>query len=308
MVRIRGRPDSTLQRDHHRQVPLPHSQRHGLIFLPQMSFGKDFGHGQASKPGLQFALEGQCRITTKVISSEYHHRDHRGLVSPPPDEIQYGSDSLLSSPQASTPPCIPVSQGTPPKLLCGRFLYGGHQSPGMRSIDQFRIIFLLSLQSPRRAVPLPRPYDFTPQQTSGVVFNKIKTVILAERYDHATFLLPFPQLDPNFKSHFDNVTNILQEYWNAVPGDCPELKARVVEDTETSRLLDLTKSAFAEASSELQELKGEVQQLLQPPPQHSRSKRIAAITIAGATAAGVGLLTLGAHITGTCIAGVLGAV
>ena len=83
-------------------------------------------------------------------------------------------------------------------------------------------------------------------------------------------------------------------------------KARVVEDTETSRLLDLTKSAFAEASNELQELKDEVRQLLQPPPQHSRTKRIAAITIAGATAAGVGLLTLGAHITGTCIAGVLG--
>ena len=67
-MRIRGRSDPALQRNHNRQVPLPHSQRHGLLLLPHMSFGKDFSYEQAVKPGqLQFPLEGECRITTKVI-------------------------------------------------------------------------------------------------------------------------------------------------------------------------------------------------------------------------------------------------
>ena len=139
------------------------------------------------------------------------------------------------------------------------------------------------------------PYTRTP--TSGRDCQ-----CLAEKYDYATFLLPFPKLDlirrPLPKRHRDT-----PEYWNAVPGDCPELKD---DDEETHRLLDITGDAFALARQDLNNLQKELDELLQPPPQSKRKKRLAILTVAAAAAAGAGLLTLGAHLTDTCIAGVLG--
>ena len=91
-----------------------------------------------------------------------------------------------------------------------------------------------------------------------------------------------------------------------MPGDCPELKDRVVDDEETHRLLGITGDAFALARQDLNNLQKELDELLQPPPQSKRKKRLAVLTVAAAAAAGAGLLTLGAHLTDTCIAGVLG--
>ena len=177
----------------------------------------------------------------------------------------------------------------------------------MLYISEFRILFEYSASTKSSwNTSTSGTVHQKPTDGTGVVFNKVKTVILAERYDYAIFLLPFPKLDPSFEDHFQNVTDTLQEYWNAVPGDCPELKDRVVDDEETHRLLGITGDAFALARQDLNKLQKELDELLQPPPQSERKKRLAVLTVAAAAAAGAGLLTLGAHLTDTCIAGVLG--
>ena len=88
-------------------------------------------------------------------------------------------------------------------------------------------------------------------ETSGVIFNYIKTVILAERFEAATFLMPLPRLDDQLDLTLDNATKIIEAYWNAIPGDCPELQSRTVPDHQVAALVSAAKDAHEQALQEL---------------------------------------------------------
>ena len=171
-----------------------------------------------------------------------------------------------------------------------------------------RLLFLIFLTTTTVQTTAPEnPYQITPQESNGIVFNRVKTVILAERYTHVSFLLPFPKLNIEVEAGLGNLTAIISEYWNAVPGDCLELRDKVVPDTQTRRLLEETQRAFSDAKRELQEIQDELDSILKPPQDsRRRPRRLAGVALLAAAAAGAGLLTLGAHLTKTCIAGVLG--
>ena len=148
------------------------------------------------------------------------------------------------------------------------------------------------------------PYQVTPQDSSGIVFNRIRTVILAEKYDYVKFLLPFPQLKLEFDPGLFNISATISRHWNTIPGDCPELHDRVVPEDETGQLLTATNEIFQHTQEELHAMKTELDQILTPPTTHRRQKRM--VMTMAAAAAGAGLLTLGAYASGGCIAGVLG--
>ena len=169
---------------------------------------------------------------------------------------------------------------------------------------QFFCMFLLL--SPPGSSPTPQPITSgeTTTDHQGIVFNKVKTVILADKYEHVKFLLPYPTMPAVFQIDIQNITTTLAEYWNASPGDCEDLQDRVVPDTHTEQLLQLTAKAHTEAQAELENLKTNLQAMLLPPTSHSRPKRFAGIL--AAAAAGAGLLAIGTHLTGGCIGGILG--
>ena len=152
-------------------------------------------------------------------------------------------------------------------------------------------------------------YTDTSEPTSdstGILFNKVKTVILAEKFEPAKFLLPFPRFDQQLTLNLENAPNIIAEYWNAYPGNCPELQSRTVPDHQASQMVSAAHEAHAQALTDLQHMKEEIASLLLPPDRVSRAKRfvIAAALAAGAITAGI--MTIGAQIATGCVAGVLG--
>ena len=147
--------------------------------------------------------------------------------------------------------------------------------------------------------------DDTPD-SSGVLFNYVKTVILAERFESATFLLPLPRLESRLDIQLDNATQIIGDYWNAIPGDCPELQSRTVPDHQVAALVSAAKDAHEKALQELQDLKTDIHTLLLPPSPGHREKRFVVATAVAASAATVGLIALGTQLIHGCLAGVLG--
>ena len=140
--------------------------------------------------------------------------------------------------------------------------------------------------------------------STGIIFNKIKTVILADTHEFASFLLPFPSFNQTFGTDILNATKIIAEYWNVIPGDCPELRQRVVPDTQAQDLLKVAMDTQSKAQSELQHMKEDLAKILQPPDHQERHRRFAGVLTAAA--AGAGLLALGTVLHDGCIAGVLG--
>ena len=106
-----------------------------------------------------------------------------------------------------------------------------------------------------------------------------------------------------FAEEIANISATLQRHWTSIPGDCPELHARAIPDTETAQLLSTTERTFQETQDAIRQLNEELQNHLQSPVSHTRSKRYAHLP---AAAAGAGLLTIGAQLTSGCVAGVLG--
>ena len=149
----------------------------------------------------------------------------------------------------------------------------------------------------------PNPYRFTPYHGSGIIFNRARTIILAERYDSISFLLPTPRLHLSIDATTENLTETFRRHWAQIPGDCPELRARAVPDTQLDDLIGIVRAAFEETQAEIKDIHHELNELLRPPDDHQRTKRYAPLL---AAAAGAGLLSLGAQLTSGCIAGVLG--
>ena len=90
---------------------------------------------------------------------------------------------------------------------------------------------------------------------TGIVFNRVKTVILAEQYEYASFLLPYPAFQSNVSDELRHAADIVTDYWNAIPGDCPAFQDRAVKDTQAPELLNFTQKVHDQAQHELQSLK-----------------------------------------------------
>ena len=166
------------------------------------------------------------------------------------------------------------------------------------------ILFVVSITTRYRAGPVPPAPQPTSEDTgAGIIFNKVKTIILADQYEHVTFLLPFPSLVTKLSSNLSEATNILHEYWNAIPGDCPELHDRVVEDTQAAELVMAATDAYQRAETDLELLATELTQLLTPPQEQTRRPRFAMVA---AAAIGAGVMYLGSQLGDGCIAGILG--
>ena len=168
------------------------------------------------------------------------------------------------------------------------------------------LIFAFSLAMialPTMLLPLPQQREVE-EQGPGIIFNRVKTIILADRYEHVSFLLPFPELETAVSGNLTEATKILKEYWNAIPGDCPELHERVVPDTQSDELVTTASTAYHAAEEDIRSLHEELAQLLLPPALHKRSRRFVSILAAGAI--GAGIVALGTQLADGCIAGVLG--
>ena len=84
-----------------------------------------------------------------------------------------------------------------------------------------------------------------------------------------------------------NVSQILQKHWNDIPGDCAELRHRVVHDNETEQLYELALDAHRAATKDLSALQLELTELLEPPPVHTRHRRFVGYIAAAAIGAGL---------------------
>ena len=114
---------------------------------------------------------------------------------------------------------------------------------------------------------------------------------------------PTPALNIRMPGELANVTQLLQKHWNDIPGDCAELRHRVVHDNETEQLYELALDAHRAATKDLSALQLELTELLEPPQVHNRQRRF--VGYIAAAAIGAGLLNLGTQLTSGCIAGVL---
>ena len=167
-------------------------------------------------------------------------------------------------------------------------------------------IYLLLTESLNSLPTTPPTEDVNTADHHGIMFNKVKTVILADKYEPVQFLLPFPTIPEAFDNDITNITKVIREYWNAIPADCEELQDRVIPDTHTEDLVTLIQQAHEEAQGELHHLKATLQSMLVPPDRHSRPKRAIVVGALAAAAAGAGVLALGTYLSGGCIGGILG--
>ena len=139
---------------------------------------------------------------------------------------------------------------------------------------------------------------------TGIVFNRVKAVILAEQYEYASFLLPYPAFQSNVSDELRHAADIVTEYRNAIPGDCPAFQDRAVKDTQAPELLNFTQNIHDQAQHELQSLKDDLQALLQQPPQPARQKKFVGMILAATV--GASIMALGTQLMTGCVAGVLG--
>ena len=148
------------------------------------------------------------------------------------------------------------------------------------------------------------------EEERGVVFNRLKTVLLAERYAPVQFVVPFPVYAQNVSLRLEEAATALERLWNMPTFDCDLLQISTINDNLTSQLI---RDAFTEndlALAEIAELRAEVGLLLPAratdTEPRDRSKRFVPV-IAGLAAAGVLGLGLGAALGSGCfLHGVLG--
>ena len=175
-------------------------------------------------------------------------------------------------------------------------------------VATWKFLCLLTLVASPKSAPETdsRPPD---AHHTGIIFNHVKTIILADRYEMVQFLLPFPQLNENLDANLSLATATLAEYWNAIPADCPDLQDRIIQDHQADQHIQTAHAAYASAQLDLAHLHDELTALLhgplQPAPDYnSRDKRFLGIVAAGL--AGAGILSLGQQVLTGCIAGILG--
>ena len=167
------------------------------------------------------------------------------------------------------------------------------------------VLIALSIATKHQADPvIPAVQQADAETGAGIVFNRVKTIILADQYEKVTFLLPYPRLRTQLSSNLTEATDILREYWDAFPGDCPELHDRVIKDTQAAELIQAATDAYRRAETDLESLAEELAKLLTAPPEHVRRPRF--VTVLAAAAAAAGVMYLGSQLADGCIAGILG--
>ena len=98
----------------------------------------------------------------------------------------------------------------------------------------------------------------TSEEERGVVFNRLKTVLLAERYAPVQFVVPFPVYVQNVSQRLEVAAAALQDLWNLPTYDCDLLQFETLRDNST---LQLIREAFTEndlAIDEIAQLRSEV--------------------------------------------------
>ena len=175
-------------------------------------------------------------------------------------------------------------------------------------VATWKFLCLFALITSPHSTPVVQSSPAT-QQNSGIIFNHVKTIILADRYEFVEFLLPFPQLNAALNENLTLATSTLAEYWNAIPAECPELHGHIIPDTQADLHIRTAHDAYENAQNDLAALRAELASLLDgpPPPAPSyaaRDKRFVGLIAAGL--AGAGLLTLGQQVLTGCVAGILG--
>ena len=148
------------------------------------------------------------------------------------------------------------------------------------------------------------------EEERGVVFNRLKTVLLAERYAPVQFLVPFPAYARNISQRLEAAAAALERLWNMPTYDCALLQIDTVQDNHTSVLIQEAYRENQLALEEIANLRSEAGLLLPSRATSSddpgRVRRIVPL-IAGAVAVGVLGLGLGAAMGSGCfLHGVLG--
>ena len=148
------------------------------------------------------------------------------------------------------------------------------------------------------------------EEERGVVFNRLKTILLAERYAPVQFVVPFPAYTQNITKRLEEAAVALENLWNLPTYDCDMLHIETFQDNHTSRII---REAFNEndlALQEISDLRTEAGLLL-PSRETSlaapgRERRLAPMVL-GAAAVGMLGLGLGAALGSGCfLHGVLG--
>ena len=149
-----------------------------------------------------------------------------------------------------------------------------------------------------------------PEEERGVVFNRLKTILLAERYAPVQFIVPFPAYESNITLRLNHAAEALEGLWNLPTYDCDLLQLETLQDNHTSVLINEAFSENALAIAEVDALHLEAGLLLPSRATDSsdqpRHKRFVAVA-AGIAVAGVLGLGLGAMLRHKCfLHGVLG--
>ena len=132
-------------------------------------------------------------------------------------------------------------------------------SPRIDNVHHLLIVMLVVAYADREP-PGAQVRATSDKDSTGIIFNKVKTVILADTYEQALFLLPFPVLETAITANLQNATDIITEYWNAIPGDCPELQDRALPDHQAEELINVATDAYAKAQVDLENMKKEISQ------------------------------------------------
>ena len=147
------------------------------------------------------------------------------------------------------------------------------------------------------------------EQERGIVFNRLKTILLAERYAPVQFVVPFPAYESNITQRLEAAAVALEHLWNLPTYDCELLKISSLNDSHTSQIINEAFAENAMALAEIAALRTEAGLLLPSRATETdhpgREKRFA--VLAGLAVAGVLGLGLGAAFSSGCfLHGVLG--
>ena len=138
------------------------------------------------------------------------------------------------------------------------------------------------------------PAGADPEVSRGIVFNPVKTVLLAERYDTIEFLVPYPAFRVGLADELEQAASALTTLWDLPTFDCDLTGTEQDKDMHTSQLLETTRQEIFLAQKNTDELADEVAALLgtrtdEAPVRHRRFAGVIAATAIGTAVLGVGI-------------------
>ena len=146
--------------------------------------------------------------------------------------------------------------------------------------------------------------------SSGIIFHKESKILLAEKFVHVQFLVPFPKYNFTLKSEISQLLDKLSEQWRTPSIECPlDFSTNFNTTTDPFNLnwlVELIENKVQSAQQEVDQIKTETARFLNKNTEEQKRTPRGAPIIAAAAIAGIGLFGSGIMMGNSDSCGIMG--